>query len=119
MLHRPQLCPLSATAAGGAAAFADVAAAGRAHLGAAGEAERSVRGAALLGLDQLGRAVRGRGSARKGRGRRRGLRLRRSEEHTSELQSRRDLVCRLLLEKKKENNIRINRIEVEHISLKR
>src|SRR5438874_9945590 len=34
----------------------------------------------------------------------------RSEEHTSELQSRRDLVCRLLLEKKKtqkqqENNI--------------
>src|SRR6266496_1883070 len=28
---------------------------------------------------------------------------RRSEEHTSELQSRRDLVCRLLLEKKKTN----------------
>src|SRR5690349_23003699 len=28
---------------------------------------------------------------------------RRSEEHTSELQSRRDLVCRLLLEKKKAN----------------
>src|SRR5438874_8390184 len=27
----------------------------------------------------------------------------RSEEHTSELQSRRDLVCRLLLEKKKKN----------------
>src|SRR5690349_22563597 len=27
----------------------------------------------------------------------------RSEEHTSELQSRRDLVCRLLLEKKKRN----------------
>src|SRR5690349_22445389 len=27
----------------------------------------------------------------------------RSEEHTSELQSRRDLVCRLLLEKKKTN----------------
>src|SRR3989440_7718792 len=27
----------------------------------------------------------------------------RSEEHTSELQSRSDLVCRLLLEKKKEN----------------
>src|SRR5690349_22335661 len=27
----------------------------------------------------------------------------RSEEHTSELQSRRDLVCRLLLEKKKQN----------------
>src|SRR6266496_5492561 len=30
-----------------------------------------------------------------------GERGRRSEEHTSELQSRRDLVCRLLLEKKK------------------
>src|SRR5438874_8147104 len=30
-------------------------------------------------------------------------RLFRSEEHTSELQSRRDLVCRLLLEKKKKN----------------
>src|SRR6266496_4855993 len=28
----------------------------------------------------------------------------RSEEHTSELQSRRDLVCRLLLEKKKNRN---------------
>src|SRR5438874_10364677 len=32
------------------------------------------------------------------------LHLRRSEEHTSELQSRRDLVCRLLLEKKKKKN---------------
>src|SRR5207247_10311242 len=30
------------------------------------------------------------------------LRLRRSEEHTSELQSRVELVCRLLLEKKKQ-----------------
>src|SRR5438874_13358758 len=29
----------------------------------------------------------------------------RSEEHTSELQSRRDLVCRLLLEKKKKKKI--------------
>src|SRR5690349_23049683 len=35
----------------------------------------------------------------------RGMEVRadRSEEHTSELQSRRDLVCRLLLEKKKKN----------------
>src|SRR5438874_7585698 len=34
----------------------------------------------------------------------------RSEEHTSELQSRRDLVCRLLLEKKKKKNrCRINK----------
>src|SRR5437773_9511694 len=32
-------------------------------------------------------------------------RQRRSEEHTSELQSHHDLVCRLLLEKKKTNNI--------------
>src|SRR5207249_6861519 len=31
----------------------------------------------------------------------------RSEEHTSELQSRFDLVCRLLLEKKKTTNIKI------------
>src|SRR5438874_3826605 len=31
--------------------------------------------------------------------------LGRSEEHTSELQSRRDLVCRLLLEKKKKKTI--------------
>src|SRR5690349_24256411 len=34
-----------------------------------------------------------------------GERLWRSEEHTSELQSRRDLVCRLLLEKK--NNLKL------------
>src|SRR2546430_5440566 len=31
----------------------------------------------------------------------------RSEEHTSELQSQSNLVCRLLLEKKKKNNIRV------------
>src|SRR3712207_6878568 len=33
-----------------------------------------------------------------------GVEHRRSEEHTSELQSRQYLVCRLLLEKKKTNN---------------
>src|SRR5207302_7389371 len=33
----------------------------------------------------------------------------RSEEHTSELQSRENLVCRLLLEKKKKKKIRMNR----------
>src|SRR5690349_24998608 len=33
----------------------------------------------------------------------------RSEEHTSELQSRRDLVCRLLLEKKKKNTMKTTR----------
>src|SRR5204862_6287923 len=35
--------------------------------------------------------------------------LLRSEEHTSELQSRRDLVCRLLLEKKNEAGLRQRR----------
>src|SRR5438874_10715051 len=35
--------------------------------------------------------------------------FRRSEEHTSELQSRRDLVCRLLLEKKKKKEILENK----------
>src|SRR3712207_7708761 len=34
--------------------------------------------------------------------------FRRSEEHTSELQSRQYLVCRLLLEKKKKVNIQIH-----------
>src|SRR5437588_8401877 len=34
----------------------------------------------------------------------RGQNVQRSEEHTSELQSHSDLVCRLLLEKKKSNN---------------
>src|SRR5207302_11129541 len=34
-----------------------------------------------------------------------GSRTRRSEEHTSELQSRENLVCRLLLEKKKKKKI--------------
>src|SRR2546430_9026071 len=34
-----------------------------------------------------------------------GRAVRRSEEHTSELQSQSNLVCRLLLEKKKKNNI--------------
>src|SRR5690349_23116455 len=40
--------------------------------------------------------------------------LPRSEEHTSELQSRRDLVCRLLLEKKKKKK-KINIVEI-HIN---
>src|SRR2546421_5681106 len=35
----------------------------------------------------------------------RGLVMQRSEEHTSELQSRSDLVCRLLLEKKKKHRL--------------
>src|SRR5438874_9850681 len=36
----------------------------------------------------------------------------RSEEHTSELQSRRDLVCRLLLEKKKKKQISYSMLEI-------
>src|SRR5204862_7562976 len=51
------------------------------------EVAEAVGRAALPGVDERGRP------------------LVRSEEHTSELQSRRDLVCRLLLEKKKEDQI--------------
>src|SRR5690349_22831589 len=42
--------------------------------------------------------------------------LGRSEEHTSELQSRRDLVCRLLLEKKKKYKIYVNDEYYTHIT---
>src|SRR3712207_9139564 len=50
--------------------------------------------AQLEGGDRLARAAHARPLAGDGR----------SEEHTSELQSRQYLVCRLLLEKKKKNN---------------
>src|SRR5260221_12785421 len=40
--------------------------------------------------------------------RRRGAQRHRSEEHTSELQSHSDLVCRLLLEKKKKQNRKLS-----------
>src|SRR5690606_40092548 len=43
------------------------------------------------------------GRARRPNGAKRGGCQHRSEEHTSELQSRENLVCRLLLEKKKKN----------------
>src|SRR5690554_7527885 len=55
-----------------------------------------------------------------GRWRRRCGPRRRSEEYTSELQSRRDLVCRLLLEKKKKQKIHVyatstnNRLECSY-----
>src|SRR6266571_5515704 len=52
----------------------------------------------------------GRGTARSGRNRRGGAR---SEEHTSELQSHVNLVCRLLLEKKKNNQQNDLLIQVE------
>src|SRR2546430_12152723 len=47
------------------------------------------------------RQCRGAGRGRRGAGERQGQY--RSEEHTSELQSQSNLVCRLLLEKKKSN----------------
>src|SRR2546428_4014167 len=43
---------------------------------------------------------------------------RRSEEHTSELQSRSDLVCRLLLEKKKKSKRCMRRVEGRQIVAK-
>src|SRR5690349_22703926 len=42
-----------------------------------------------------------------------GSAISRSEEHTSELQSRRDLVCRLLLEKKKKKQHQLNELEIQ------
>src|SRR5438034_1636591 len=53
-------------------------------------------------LALLGRQMLGRVAGRPGGGRELAIELR-SEEHTSELQSHSDLVCRLLLEKKKKN----------------
>src|SRR2546428_7330714 len=41
-------------------------------------------------------------------------RAKRSEEHTSELQSRSDLVCRLLLEKKKNTSLEYNLASESH-----
>src|SRR5260370_8990438 len=41
----------------------------------------------------------------------------RSEEHTSELQSHLNLVCRLLLEKKKYKDQRVKQYDVIHLSL--
>src|SRR3712207_7247824 len=47
-----------------------------------------------------------------------GVPARRSEEHTSELQSRQYLVCRLLLEKKKKStNIPITIVTVQHSNM--
>src|SRR5207248_10222505 len=72
-----------------------------------GVAPRRGRGTPARASRVARRCARRRASARRRDGRRRVLRearahrLRRSEEHTSELQSPYDLVCRLLLEKKK------------------
>src|SRR3712207_7785163 len=71
------------------------------------DVERVAQGPAPLGRTGSGGGSRlsrgGRGWLR--RGARRG---RRSEEHTSELQSRQYLVCRLLLEKKKNNKHKLH-----------
>src|SRR2546430_10909326 len=55
-----------------------------------------------LGELHLGRALERRGAP---------VRMR-SEEHTSELQSQSNLVCRLLLEKKKDRHARLGRSDV-------
>src|SRR3712207_8765541 len=65
-----------------------------------GARPRLPRRALLAGL--RARRLGGSFPAGRRRGRARGL-LRRSEEHTSELQSRQYFVCRLLLEKKKKD----------------
>src|SRR5690625_6431032 len=54
--------------------------------------------------EERARNIRGELVLRVGREQRRDVDRRRSEEHTSELQSRGHLVCRLLLEKKKEQD---------------
>src|SRR2546430_12730338 len=56
------------------------------------------------------RAVVGCSGRRRGAGSRGRARSARSEEHTSELQSQSNLVCRLLLEKKKKNKTIVNAI---------
>src|SRR3712207_8276961 len=68
--------------------------------GGAGDG-RGARGRADRGVDGAGR---GHGVDARDVAARDGAPVLRSEEHTSELQSRQYLVCRLLLEKKKKNN---------------
>src|SRR3712207_8393343 len=64
-------------------------------------ASRVVSHTRRAGLTHAARTFRGRCGLRP----RRGRGLGRSEEHTSELQSRQYLVCRLLLEKKKNTDL--------------
>src|SRR3712207_7794453 len=80
---------------------------------ARGQGQRGLRGMRqACGRSAEGGALhRPRAAARGGRGPQAALRGRgagRSEEHTSELQSRQYLVCRLLLEKKKNTTSDIN-----------
>src|SRR5438132_8697022 len=71
-----------------------------------------VRDRHLLVLDRRPHHSRGRSQARRIRSP--AARLKRSEEHTSELQSHSDLVCRLLLEKKKKKNQTIEKTPAAH-----
>src|SRR2546430_13507577 len=82
---------------------------------------RSLRVAPVQEEDSAGRVVRVRGDRSAGDvGRQR---LERSEEHTSELQSQSNLVCRLLLEKKKKAVTRpvphVDHLYVRHRQLRR
>src|SRR5438034_4274374 len=61
---------------------------------------RIVKWSAHASLDSFGRPMASANVSHPGRT----VRPERSEEHTSELQSHSDLVCRLLLEKKKKKN---------------
>src|SRR3989442_8577003 len=69
---------------------------------------RSARPAPGLGGHHPSALAAGHGAAHAGAARHAALACARSEEHTSELQSRPHLVCRLLLEKKKTLEIRIH-----------
>src|SRR5437773_10805755 len=77
------------------------------------EAARVLRGVAeLLVVAVVDRAVEARVAAGTGVGSRL-IAAGRSEEHTSELQSHHDLVCRLLLEKKKQKKQRVNKVAID------
>src|SRR3712207_9301740 len=71
----------------------------------------SRRAVSVAGLGRRTSGIRHQGSRARRLALRQGAarRLRRSEEHTSELQSRQYLVCRLLLEKKKQKKEVIQR----------
>src|SRR2546428_5531495 len=68
--------------------------------------DSSARSASAIAFTRRLESVQRSGTARRWSGRAQ-TRQRRSEEHTSELQSRSDLVCRLLLEKKKKRNLQL------------
>src|ERR1035438_10673022 len=71
-----------------------------------GEGSRSMLPRLVSEVDALAQLVDERSCHRRLRPGRGARKCRRSEEHTSELQSLRHLVCRLLLEKKKNKQIK-------------